>query len=59
VRAPNSGVTAVVRVTRVYAASAHLYHDPTDNTPLNQWFPIVSTGYENETGIRYRVLARE
>ncbi|MHA0337171.1 hypothetical protein [Sphingomonas aquatilis] len=35
VRAPGSGVAAIVRVTRVYIACAHLNHDPTDNAPRN------------------------
>ena len=35
VRAPDAGVAAIVRVTRVYIACAHLNHDPTDNTARN------------------------
>ncbi|WP_334656879.1 hypothetical protein [Sphingomonas panaciterrae] len=35
VRAPASSVIAIVRVTRVYIACAHLNHDPTDNAPRN------------------------
>ena len=35
VRAPGSGVAAIVRITRVYIACAHLNHDPTDNAPRN------------------------
>jgi hypothetical protein len=35
VRAPGSGVAAIVRVTRVYIACAHLNHDPTDNSGRN------------------------
>ena len=34
-RAPASDVAAIVRVTRVYIACAHLNHDPTDNAPRN------------------------
>ncbi len=35
VRVPGAGVAAIVRVTRVYIACAHLNHDPTDNAPRN------------------------
>ena len=34
-RAPGTGVAAIVRLTRVYIACAHLNHDPTDNAPRN------------------------
>jgi hypothetical protein len=35
VRMPEHGVAAIVRVTRVYIACAHLNHDPTDNGSRN------------------------
>jgi len=35
IRAPGEGVAAIVRVTRVYIACAHLNHDPTDNAWRN------------------------
>ena len=35
VRTPEHGVAAIVRVTRVYIACAHLNHDPTDNAARN------------------------
>ena len=34
-RAPGAGVAAIVRVTRVFIACAHLNHDPTDNAARN------------------------
>lgn len=35
VRAPGIGVAAIVRMTQVYTACAHLNHDPTDNAARN------------------------
>lgn len=35
VRAPSAGLAAIVRMTRVYIACAHLNHDPTDNAGRN------------------------
>ena len=35
VRPPEPDIAAIVRITRVYIACAHLNHDPTDNAPRN------------------------
>ena len=35
VRPPEQDLTAIVRITRVYTACAHLNHDPTDNAWRN------------------------
>ena len=35
VRVATADLAAIVRVTRVYIACAHLNHDPTDNAPRN------------------------
>jgi hypothetical protein len=35
IRVAGADLTAIVRITRVYIACAHLNHDPTDNGPRN------------------------